>query len=117
MIQVRLGKLRKVLSSHTSYRSILVKLVELDTVSLIFHVRMHKTAYGMVEDCRIEVSLDGKTWTKVGEFKFGNIINDPSQRLKYFDKAVKARYFKFTSLKGARNHETAGAAEIGLLAK
>ena len=70
---------------------------------------------GMVEEWQISLSHDGKNWKVFEKGSFGNLVNDPSERPHYFKKNVKARYFKFTSLKGARNKPYAAAAEFTIL--
>ena len=74
-----------------------------------------KKAEGMVEKYRIEMSKDGSKWTTVQEGEFGNIINDPSMRVVYFDKLVKSQYFKFVSLRSANSSQSAGIREIDML--
>lgn len=69
----------------------------------------------MVEHGSIAFSRDGKTWSSPEEFRFGNLVNDPSQRAVLFGKKQSARYFRFTSLEGAAGKSYAGAAEIGIL--
>lgn len=45
------------------------------------------------------ISLDGKTWTKVAENEFGNIINNPIPRdIVTFDDPVRARYIRMDVL-------------------
>lgn len=72
---------------------------------------------GMVESGSFEVSLDGKKWHKAGDFTFGNLLNDPTQRIFELKKPANARYFRFTSKTGAQGKPHAGAAEIGVLSK
>lgn len=72
---------------------------------------------GMIEEGTIEVSLDGKNWSKAEDFTFGNLVNSPDERLKLFDKPLKARFVRLTSKKGAAGKPYAAAAEIGLLAE
>ena len=71
----------------------------------------------MVESGSIELSKDGKTWHSAGDFTFGNLLNDPSQRTLVFKKAGNARYLRYTSKTGAQGKPYAGAAEIGVLGK
>jgi len=69
----------------------------------------------MIEDWRFEVSSDGKNWTTAAKGSFGNIVNDPSRRIQYFEKPQSCRYFRLTSLSGAEGKPYAGAAEIQML--
>ncbi|MCP5537475.1 MAG: alpha-L-fucosidase [Akkermansiaceae bacterium] len=71
----------------------------------------------MVESGTIELSNDGKTWHHAGDFTFGNLVNDPTQRSLVFKKPCRARYLRFTSKTGAQGKPYAGAAEIGVLGK
>jgi len=74
-------------------------------------------ADSMIEQGRIEVSLDGQTWKSTGTFTFGNLLNDPTQRTFLFKKPNKAHYIRLISLKGAQHKPYAGAAEFGVLTK
>ena len=71
----------------------------------------------MVEACRFETSADGKTWFPAAEGTFGNLLNDPTERVVHLDVPVAARYVRFVSLRGVAGKPYAGAAEIGVLAK
>ena len=42
----------------------------------------------------IWTSLDGEKWEKIGEFNFGNLINNPTRRFFYFKKIVEATYVR-----------------------
>lgn len=42
----------------------------------------------------LQVSTNGKIWTTVQDFYFGNLINDPTKRYLYLEKPVEARYVK-----------------------
>lgn len=72
---------------------------------------------GMIETGEVSHSTDGKTWTAAGSFKFGNLVNDPTQRTFLFGKSADARYVRIVSKTGAAGKPYAGAAEIGLLGK
>jgi alpha-L-fucosidase len=71
---------------------------------------------GMIESGSVETSMDGRSWTSVGAFRFGNLLNDPTQRTFLFDKKINARYVRITSKEGVQGKPFAGAAEIGILA-
>ena len=71
----------------------------------------------MIEDFEVSVSEDGSDWSTIANGSFGNILNDPSQRLFLFDQPVVSTWFRLTSKSGAQGKPYAGAAEIGLLAK
>ena len=70
---------------------------------------------GLIEKGVIKVSKNGKSWKEVMPFNQGNLINDPTPRTTRFDKAVKARYVKITSINGAGGSTSATVAEIDLL--
>ncbi|MCK4565399.1 MAG: discoidin domain-containing protein, partial [Verrucomicrobia bacterium] len=71
----------------------------------------------MVAAWRVEGSSDGKRWKTLSEGEFGNILNDPSQRVVDFKIPATIRYFRFVSLRGVDDKPYAGAAEIGLLSQ
>lgn len=45
----------------------------------------------------LSVSKDGKVWTSAADFKFGNLVNDPSLRFFHLDAPVSARYLRLLS--------------------
>ena len=69
----------------------------------------------MIENWRFEVSSDGESWKPVAQGQFGNIVNDPSRRIEFFEKPLSCRYFKLVSLSGAQGKPYAGAAEIQMI--
>jgi len=70
----------------------------------------------MVEAWRFETSTDGKAWSMAKEGTFGNLLNDPTERVEHLDAPVAARYVHFVSLRGVAGKPYAGAAELGVLA-
>lgn len=68
---------------------------------------------GGVAEAVIEVSTDGKKYTKAGEWEFGNLINDPTERLYVLDKAVTARYLRIVPKRTA-DGKPAVIAETGI---
>jgi len=72
---------------------------------------------GMIESGRVETSLDGASWHLAGHFSFGNLLNDPTQRIFTFGKEIDARYIRIIAKTGAQGTISAGAAEIGVLVK
>jgi len=70
---------------------------------------------GMIESGTIEISNDGKSWEAFEHFKFGNLINDPTKRMHYFEKAIKTRYIKIASTIIAGGKKNAAIAEIDFL--
>jgi alpha-L-fucosidase len=70
---------------------------------------------GMIEEGRIETSLDGKSWATAGDFHFGNLVNDPVERTYDFSKPATARFVRLVSRKGAAGKPYAAVAELGVL--
>ncbi len=71
---------------------------------------------GMIETGCIEISDDGISWLNICDFTFGNLVNSPDQRIKFFDKNYKARYFRLKSTSGADNKPYAAIAELEIFA-
>lgn len=70
---------------------------------------------GVVERYRFETSADGSTWTtNIANGSFANIQNNPSLQEVSFA-PVKARYFRFTSLRAIWDSGWTSAAEISVL--
>ena len=70
---------------------------------------------GVVEKYRFETSADGVNWkTNVANGSFANIQNNPSLQEVSFA-PVKARYFRFTSLRAIWGSGWTSAAEISVL--
>lgn len=70
----------------------------------------------MVEAWRIDASIDGKDWKAIGQAEFGNLLNDPSQRVHLFPRSYHTKWLRLVSLRGVQDKPYAGAAEIELLA-
>ena len=90
---------------------------ELDLQGVSYQPRLDPSANGTILDYRIEVSLDGKGWTKIAEAQFENMKNNPGPRRVKFETAVKARYLKLTALSEVQGRAWASAAEIGVITK
>ena len=69
----------------------------------------------MIEKGVIKVSQNGKSWSVLEEFEFGNLINDPSPRRHYFDKPVNTRYIMIESKVIAGGGKSAAIAELDFL--
>ncbi|MEE9361468.1 MAG: alpha-L-fucosidase [Cellulophaga sp.] len=67
---------------------------------------------GMIEKGTISFSDDAVKWGKTIDFEFGNLINDPSPRKKYFKEAIQSRYARITSKVIAGGKKAAAIAEI-----
>jgi hypothetical protein len=71
---------------------------------------------GMVEAGELSFSRDGTSWSTPLPFRLGNLVNAPSERtILLGDKAVEARFVRFTSTAGAAGKPYAAAAGIGVL--
>lgn len=72
-------------------------------------------AYGMIEEGVIKTSADGRTWTTLETFRFGNLINDPTPRTHHFSAPVTTRYIRVESGIIAGGKTGAAIAEIDFL--
>ncbi|MDY3939659.1 MAG: alpha-L-fucosidase [Spirochaetia bacterium] len=72
---------------------------------------------GKIEAGRIEISNDGETWIPVREFRFGNLINDPTERFCEFENPVEASCIRLIPLQIAENGTTASVAEIKIFVR
>ena len=69
---------------------------------------------GLIEEGTIESSNDGQNWKTVDNFKFGNLINDPTKRFHNFPASVTARYIRIKATVIASNGDTTSMAEFDL---
>lgn len=81
-------------------------------ISGFAYTPQRENGQGMMAAGTVEVSNDGKRWKKVEDFAFGNLVNDPTKRYCYFEKAVKGRYFRLVTTEIAGNGHTASMAEL-----
>ena len=77
--------------------------------------RQDRNSATMVEKGSIATSINGKEWRPAEDFEFGNLFNDPSQRIHRFQKPVSAHYVKLVSKAAVEGKPYAGAAEIEIL--
>ncbi|MCT4644657.1 MAG: alpha-L-fucosidase [Carboxylicivirga sp.] len=94
---------------------IIIKLNETDKIKGMVYTPHARDKKGLIETGRILISKDGKKWKELSEFKFGNLINDPTPRTVYFDKPVKTQYVKVELIRGAADSKIAAIAEIDFL--
>ena len=94
---------------------IVIDLKRNQAISGFIYTPPERFKEGLIERGRFEISSNGKKWTKVHEFDFGNLINDPTARTVHFTEVVKGRYMKIVSLAGAGGSKSASAAEIDFL--
>ena len=85
------------------------------TLSGFIYTPQTKDSKGMIEKGVIKISQDGKSWSALEEFEFGNLINDPSPRKHYFDKSVNTRYIMIQSKVIAGGEKSAAIAELDFL--
>ncbi|WP_114790268.1 alpha-L-fucosidase [Niabella yanshanensis] len=69
---------------------------------------------GMMEKGAVHASADGKTWTTISNFEFGNLINDPTKRRHNFSTPVSAKYIKIESKEIAGKGNVLAIAELDL---
>lgn len=67
---------------------------------------------GMLQKGTFQISKDGKSWSDLESFEFGNLINDPTRRIHYFKSPVKTRFVRVESKEIAGNGKTAAIAEL-----
>lgn len=67
---------------------------------------------GMIEKGMILTSKNGKKWTELESFEFGNLINDPTKRSLNFKAPVNVRYIRIRSDRGAGDSHLAAIAEL-----
>ncbi|WP_316815415.1 alpha-L-fucosidase [Pedobacter nyackensis] len=72
---------------------------------------------GMMEKGIVQVSNDGKNWQTVDNFEFGNLINDPTPRTKYFKQPISARYIQVQATGITGNKKSLAIAELDFLEK
>ena len=70
---------------------------------------------GICKSYRFDVSEDGSQWQVATQGDFGNIKNNPVNQEIYFEKTVKARFIRFTSLSNINNDEYLSLAELGII--
>ncbi len=92
-----------------------VDLNEAYTLKGFIYTPQTNNSEGMIEKGIVKTSQDGKSWTVVEEFEFGNLINDPSPRTHYFDAPVNTRYIMIQSSVIAGGVRSASIAELDFL--
>ena len=73
-----------------------------------------RNSFGMMEEGIFQISSNGKTWKDIENFRFGNLINDPTKRYHYFSKPVTARYIRIEATKIADDGNILSIAELDL---
>ena len=90
-----------------------VDMGELLTVKGFEYLPRQEQSNGRIAEYNLEVSKDGKNWEMMVEK--GQFRNTNRRQQKMFDKAVKIRYFRVTTLREVNNSFYSSAAEIGVI--
>lgn len=69
---------------------------------------------GLLSKGKIYVSTNAKKWKEIGDFYFGNLINDPTKREYRFAKSYKARYVRFVATETADGGNAVAVSEIDI---
>ncbi len=93
-------------------RFITIDLGKVYTLNAFAYTPQQQNSRGMLAGGNIEISMDGETWEAAGNFEFGNLVNDPSKRTYFFDRAVTARYVRVTATQIAGGDNTLAVAEL-----
>ncbi len=91
-----------------------IDLGKTETITGFAYTPQTMDSDGMIEQGVIKVSNNGKKWTTVEDFEFGNLINDPVTRRHYFKKPITARYIGIESKVIAGGKKSAAIAELEL---
>lgn len=94
---------------------IALSLGEEQTLTGFLYTPQTENSNGMIEEGTISISSNGKNWKKVEDFKFGNLINDPTQRRHDFKKPITTKYIKIESKAIAGGGKVAAIAELDFL--
>ena len=71
---------------------------------------------GIVDQYRIDLSIDGVHWSRAAEGEFANIRSNPLEQTVPFSAAVEARYIRFTALHVV-DGQFMSVAELGVVVK
>ncbi len=111
---------------HTKYKgeiskqphNIQIKLEKETEISGFSYLPRKISTGGIVKKYDFFVSLDGIKWQEViKNGTFDNIENNPMEQFVYFNKNIKALYFKFVSKETVKNTEWTSVPEIGIMNK
>jgi alpha-L-fucosidase len=67
---------------------------------------------GMMAKGVVKVSTDGKNWSAIATFEFGNLVNDPVTRHHQFAKNVTTRYIRIEATEIAAGGKSVAIAEL-----
>ena len=93
---------------------IAIDLGQVEKLKAFAYTPQTEDSKGMIEKGIIQISNDGVNWKTVETFEFGNLINDPVQRIHYFKEEISSRYIRIEALRIAGDGHVATAAEIDL---
>jgi alpha-L-fucosidase len=82
------------------------------TLKAFAYTPQKENGNGMIEEGVLKGSNDGKNWTIISDFKFGNLINDPVTRNHQFEKAITTRYIRLEAKVIAGGNKAAAIAEL-----
>lgn len=102
------------MSEENTSHFLAIDLGQNETLKGFAYTPPKEHAKGMMSKGNILTSINGKNWNKVGEFEFGNLINNPTKRFHYLKNTVKARYIKIEVTEIAANEKNVSIAEIDL---
>lgn len=101
--------------ANDSQKVISIDLQKKQPISGFAYTPQKDNSEGMMAKGYIEISNDGKNWSKITSFEFGNLINNPVKRVHYFKQEVSARYIKITATEIAGKSNRICIAEIDFL--
>ncbi len=90
-----------------------VDMKEVLEVKGFYYLPRQDGSNGRIASYNFEVSADGKKWESIVEK--GRFWNYEGRQEKIFDKPVKMRYFKITTLREVNNSAFSSIAEIGVV--
>ena len=93
-------------------RSVILDLGKEIDIKSFAYTPPTSNADGMIEKGTIFSSNDGKNWTKQDTFTFGNLINDPTQRMHRFKQNFTTRFVKIQADEIAGIGKNAAIAEL-----
>lgn len=92
-----------------------IDLTEVKNLKGFIYTPQKENSKGMIEQGILKISDDGIQWRVFENFKFGNLINDPTPRTHYFQSPMNTRYVRIESKTIAGGEKQASIAEIDFL--
>jgi alpha-L-fucosidase len=100
--------------TETMPYSLSIDLGKEETISSFAYTPQQENSEGMIEEGTLQASDDGKSWTQIASFTFGNLINDPTQRFISLKRKIKTRYMRINANHIAGDSHCATMAELDL---